>query len=62
VSRRPARVTQADVARALRAAKQEGAAGVDVLPDGTIRVLLVAPETATRESERQVDRGAEIVL
>jgi len=62
VSRRPARVTQADVARALRAAKQEGAAGVDVLPDGTIRVLLVAPETATHESERRVDRGAEIVL
>ncbi|MGA9006744.1 MAG: hypothetical protein WB495_07585 [Xanthobacteraceae bacterium] len=62
MSRRPARVTQADVARALRAAKQEGAAGVDVLPDGTIRVLLVSPETASRESEGRVDRGAEIVL
>jgi len=62
VSRRPARVTQADVARALRAAKQEGAAGVDVLPDGTIRVLLVAPEKAADAPAHEVDRGAEIVL
>jgi hypothetical protein len=41
--RRPARHTQADVARALRAAKQAGAAAVVVLPDGSIKILLDAP-------------------
>lgn len=40
MSRTPARVTQADVARAIRAAKQTGADAVDVLPDGTIRIQL----------------------
>lgn len=43
MSRRPASVTQADVARVLRAAKQAGAGAVDVLPDGTIRVLIAPP-------------------
>lgn len=62
MSRRPARVTQADVARALRAAKREGAAGIDVLPDGTIRVLLVAPEKAADERKRDLAQGPEIVL
>jgi hypothetical protein len=39
--RRPARLTQADVARAIRAAKQAGADRVEVRPDGTIVVMLV---------------------
>jgi hypothetical protein len=38
--RRAATVTQADVARAIRAAKQAGAESVEVRPDGTIVVLL----------------------
>jgi hypothetical protein len=38
MSRTPARVTQADLARALRAAKQTGAGAVRVLPDGTITI------------------------
>lgn len=38
--RTPARFTQADVARALRAARQAGGAGVEVKPDGTIVVKL----------------------
>jgi hypothetical protein len=33
-----ARFTQADVARAIRAAKQAGAGAVELLPDGTIRI------------------------
>lgn len=41
--RRPANITQADVARAIRAARQAGAAAVDVQRDGTIRILLTAP-------------------
>ena len=44
--RTPARITQADVARALRAARQTGAVGIEVKPDGTIRILLDAPPTA----------------
>ena len=38
MSRTPARFTQADVARTIRAAKQAGAVGVEVRPDGTIYV------------------------
>jgi hypothetical protein len=38
-----ARTTQADVARAIRAAKREGASAVEVRPDGTL-VIRLAPE------------------
>jgi hypothetical protein len=38
--RRAATITQADVARAIRAAKQAGAGTVRVLPDGTILIDL----------------------
>jgi len=37
MSRRPARITQAEIARALRAAGPERV--VEVLPDGTIRIV-----------------------
>lgn len=40
MSRTAARITQADVARAIRAAKQAGAGTVEVLKDGTIRISL----------------------
>jgi hypothetical protein len=40
MSRRPATFSQADVARAIRAAKQAGAESVEVRPDGTIVVVL----------------------
>jgi hypothetical protein len=40
MSRRPAVVTQADVARTIRAALQAGAHAVDVRPDGTITIRL----------------------
>jgi hypothetical protein len=46
MSRRAALVTQADVARAIRAAKQAGAATVEVRPDGTIIVHIAAPPIA----------------
>jgi hypothetical protein len=46
--RRPATVTQADIARAIRAAKQEGAAVVEVQRDGTIKILLQASEQPTQ--------------
>jgi hypothetical protein len=57
MSRTAARVTQADIARSLRAAKQAGAGAVDVLPDGTIRISLIptADKTYTRlELEQEV--------
>jgi hypothetical protein len=48
MSRRAAIITQADVARAIRAAKQAGAAAVEVRPDGTIIVRVDAPPIASR--------------
>jgi hypothetical protein len=40
MSRRPASVLQADIARALRAARQCGAGPVRILPGGTILIDL----------------------
>lgn len=52
MSRRPARVTQADIRRAIAAAKQAGAnMAVDILPDGTIRLVPVA-EIQAKEKPR----------
>lgn len=51
MSRRPALVTQADVARAIRAAKQAGAGTVEVLKDGTIRISLSPLSTALGNPE-----------
>jgi hypothetical protein len=42
MGKRLAIITQADVARTLRAAKQAGADNVEVRPDGTIIVHLMA--------------------
>jgi hypothetical protein len=46
MSRRSALLSQADVARAIRAARQTGAECVEVRRDGTIVVLLKAPPIA----------------
>ena len=40
--RRPAKITQADIARAIRAAKEAGASAVTVDGDGVIRIVLTA--------------------
>jgi hypothetical protein len=40
--RRPAKITQADIARAIRAAKAAGADAVTVDSDGVIRISLLA--------------------
>jgi hypothetical protein len=40
--RRPAKVTQADIARAIRAAKDAGASAVTIDGDGVIRIALMA--------------------
>jgi hypothetical protein len=58
MSRTPARFTQADVARSIRAAKQAGAGAVELLPDGTIRIRLDGLEKPTHP----VEPDPEIVL
>ena len=58
MSRTSARITQADVARALRAAKLAGASSVRVLPDGTIQIDLCPGE----KLEKAVEPEREIVL
>ena len=54
--RTPARFTQADLARSIRAAKQAGAGTVELLPDGTIRICLDTPEKPMQpvEPDREV--------
>lgn len=46
--RRPAKVTQADIARAIRAAKEAGASAVSVDADGVIRIALTASVAPTK--------------
>jgi hypothetical protein len=60
MSRTPARITQADVARAIRAAKQAGAGTVRILTDGTIQIDLGPP--SGDKIEKTVEREREIVL
>jgi hypothetical protein len=58
--RRPARVTQADIARAIRAAEQAGSPRtVEVTPDGTIKLVPVEPKTAKLEAS---GKKREIIL
>lgn len=59
MSRRPATITQADVARAIRAAKQEGAAEVEVRIAGKSSIFIrlassTAPESAPENAEEIV--------
>ena len=57
MSRTSASVSQADVARAIRAARQAGAAGVEIRQDGSIYVHLHPP--AARKSLADVQKGLE---
>lgn len=59
MSRRPAAITQADVARIIRAAKQAGAAAVEVPVGDQIIVVRLSPSTAP---EAPADPKREIVL
>jgi hypothetical protein len=61
MSRTPARFTQADVARSIRAAKQAGAGSVRLLTDGTIRIDL-QPEPAGDKPENDVEYDRGIIL
>ncbi len=46
--RRPTKVTQADLARAIRAAKEAGASAVSVDADGVIRIALTSSGASTK--------------
>jgi hypothetical protein len=47
MARRPAKITQADIARAIRAAKQAGAAEVEIRVDGRDSIIIrITPSTA----------------
>lgn len=61
MTRTPARITQADVARSIRAAMQAGAGGVEVRPDGTIYIHL-SPASAQEIEPPAVDEESEVVL
>jgi L-alanine-DL-glutamate epimerase-like enolase superfamily enzyme len=56
MSRTPAKFTQADIARATRAAKSAGAGAVRLMPDGSIKIELEAVEKAAEavEPEREI--------
>jgi hypothetical protein len=55
MSRTPARATQADIARAIRAVEQTGASmAVEIAPDGTIRLIpYSAPPTPANDAPAQ---------
>jgi hypothetical protein len=61
MSRTGARITQADVARAIRAAKQTGAGCVEVLQDGTIRISL-SPLSTPKQAPEGIAPENEVVL
>jgi hypothetical protein len=60
VSRRPATITQADIARAVRAAKQAGAAEIEVrMGDQTAIVIRLNLSTG---DEKRLEPTEEIIL
>jgi hypothetical protein len=61
MSRRPAIITQADVARAIRAAQQCGAGAVEIKPDGTIRIA-PSPESKPGVEQTAIERDVKVVL
>lgn len=61
MSRTPARITQADVARAIRAAQQCSAGTVRILPDGTITIDL-QPAKRQKPEEKEIEPERRIVL
>ena len=62
--RRAASISQADIARAIRAARQAGADAVEIRPGGTIFVLISAPPVAPDldDAENALAPGEDIVL
>src|SRR5262249_36926063 len=57
--RRPAHITQADVARVIRAAKQEGVREIEVRVGAASIVMRISPST---DADETLEQGKEIVL
>ena len=57
--RRPAHITQADVARVIRAAKQEGVREIEVRVGVASIVMRIPPST---DADEALEHGEEIVL
>jgi hypothetical protein len=51
MSKTAARFTLADVNRTIRAAKEQGAEVVEILPDGTIRVIIFGSQKNGTKSD-----------
>jgi hypothetical protein len=64
VSRRPAKVTQPDIARTIRAIEQTGVRRiVEIASDGTIRIVPVERSfAAAKPKDDQLEEEREIVL
>ncbi len=62
MSRRPAHITQADVARVIRAARQSGAAEVEVKIDGKASIIVRFFPTSTDRTSKAVEPTREIIL
>lgn len=63
MSRRPALVTQADVARALRAAEQcREPRVVEITPEGIIRIVPASDRSPTPETYQPLDDDSPIEL
>ena len=60
MSRRPAQITQADIARAIRAAKQAGAAEVEVRMGGQTAIFIRL--NLSTEDEKRLEPDEEIIL
>lgn len=61
MTRRAAAVTQADVARAIRAARQAGAAAVEIVRDGDKATIVIRLTPSTGE-EKELEPRREVVL
>jgi hypothetical protein len=65
MSRTPARFTQADVARTIRAARQAGAEVVEIRADGSMYVHLSAPRDGGKspaEAQKALEGDNGVVL
>jgi hypothetical protein len=53
MSRAAAKFTLADLARAIRASREQGAEAVEIKPDGTIKVILCDKDAAKPEADKK---------
>lgn len=60
--RRPASITQADIARCLRAAKQEGARGVEIRCGDSLIYIPLSPQSPSDDGQDGLEPKREIVL